>query len=206
MDPQELKRLCQSIIDKHRIQLTEQIILRREEMKQDADDHFVLYRVLGIEETECSKIDLYQNIGRFVYKYAGAMLEELTFVVMEVTKGGRKISIQNTMSSSPARFDIDCYVGSDNKAHEIKWRDATTDGDHIKKETNKILAIAGAGHIPIKLMYFFPQRSQAAKIQTKMIALYRQKGEAYIGEDAWKYVHEYTGFDLKGLLLEQIKQ
>jgi hypothetical protein len=42
------------------------------------------------------------------------------------------IRIPNTLGQHPKAFEIDCLVGSD--AIEIKWRDATTDGDHITLE------------------------------------------------------------------------
>jgi len=38
---------------------------------------------------------------------------------------------------------VDCLVGSD--ALEIKWRDATTDGDHITKKHTRMQAVRDAG-------------------------------------------------------------
>lgn len=52
-------------------------------------------------------------------------------------------------------FEIDCLVGTD--AIEIKWRDATTDGDHIAKEHTRIKVIAEAGLTPIHIMFYYPK-------------------------------------------------
>ena len=44
------------------------------EMVDDDTSHFLLYRVLGVSDEEGRLIDVYQNKGRFLYKYAGAFL------------------------------------------------------------------------------------------------------------------------------------
>lgn len=198
-----LEERCITIVERHRARLARHIELRRAEMSLDNVDHYLLYRVLGIREDEIERIDLYQNIGRFVYRYAGAMLEELTVAVFSETHVGGSIFVPNTISDHPDRFEIDFYTKADNKAHEIKWRDATTDGDHVRKEQVKIQAIVAAGYIPVRVMYYFPQRAQAARIQHRITALYREAGEAYVGRDAWQYIRDYTGFDLLGFLVAQ---
>lgn len=45
-------------------------------MANDNKNHYLIYRVLGISFEEGENIDLYQNKGRFLYKYAGSFLEE----------------------------------------------------------------------------------------------------------------------------------
>jgi hypothetical protein len=165
------------------------------EMGYNSLEHLSLYSILGFSKEEGLKIDLYQNIGRFLYKYAGALLEEATVAVLQNTKEGKSIRIPNT-SQNPKKFVIDFFAISDNKAHEIKWRDATTDGDHIRKEHSKIQCIVEAGMIPVRVMYYMPYRRQAVSIQDKIIATYKEYGEAYIGEQAWDYILHYTGFDL----------
>ncbi len=42
------------------------------EMQADDVSHYLIYRVLGIAEAEGHLIDVYQNKGRFLYKYAGS--------------------------------------------------------------------------------------------------------------------------------------
>ena len=51
---------------------------RVKEMEDDDQSHFLIYRVLGITTKEGKMIDIYQNKGRFLYKYAGSFLEEAT--------------------------------------------------------------------------------------------------------------------------------
>jgi hypothetical protein len=57
---------------------------------------------------------------------------------------------------------VDCLVGSD--ALEIKWRDATTDGDHITKEHTRMQAVRDAGYKPVRVMFYYPNREQAIRI------------------------------------------
>lgn len=182
--------------------LARQVEARRLELEGDDTSHQELYRVLGVPAEECARIDLYQNVGRFVYKYAGALLESATQLCLAGAGDGAPLMLENTVSSSPRQFEIDCYTKRDNKAHEIKWRDATTDGDHIKKEHNKIRAIVAAGHIPVRVMYYMPVRAQARRIQERILAEFRSCGEAYVGEEAWKYVRDYSGVDLRAELLK----
>jgi hypothetical protein len=173
-------------------------------LKEDNLDHLLLYEVLGYPREEGLKIDLYQNIGRFVFKYSGSMLEELTITLINKAKGGKPIAIPNTISSHPTNFHIDCYVPQDNKAHEIKWRDATTDGDHIKKEKTKLDAIVKAGYRPVRIMFFYPNRHQAKTIQDKIRELYLKNGEVYVTDKAWQYVASYTGVDLYAELMRRL--
>ena len=96
-------------------------------------------------------------------------------------------------------FEIDFLDGKN--AIEIKWRDATTDGDHITKEHTRVKAIANQGYIPIRVMFYYPQREQAKKIQATLRTLYHGvKGQYYGGEEAWSFISTYTGYDLKGIL------
>lgn len=184
------------ITNLYKVALHKAIDDRIKEMKSDLNEHFIIYKALGIHEDEHILIDKYQNIGRFIFKYAGALLEDIAKIAL----GGKKVYIPNVISSSPKKFEIDCYTEDDNKAHEIKWRDATTDGDHAKKEENKVKGIVDKGYIPVRVMFFMPQREQAVKIQNKITKLYREDGEAYIGNDAFEYVKTYSNIDIKDIL------
>lgn len=181
-------------------QLSSQIGLRIGEMENDDHSHFLIYRVLGITTSEGKKIDLYQNKGRFLYKYAGSFLEEATKLCFKSAfpeSGSLKIS--NTLGSRPKTFEIDCLVNTD--AIEIKWRDATTDGDHISKEHTRIKVIANAGYKPIRIMFYYPNRQQAQRIQETLATLYKGiGGEYYWGNPAWEYVKNKTDIDLKAIL------
>ena len=201
----KLRSTLNEIIDRNRTSLHQRIQERRKEMAKNSVEHLRLYEVLGLSEEEGHKIDLYQNIGRFVYKYAGALIEEATLAVLQHSRDGESISIPNTISQNPKKFAIDFFARKDNKAHEIKWRDATTDGDHIRKEHNKIQCIVKAGMMPVRVMYYMPNRKQAIRIQEAIIAVYRKHGEAHVGREAWDYIREYSGFDLYEYLYGKTK-
>ena len=114
------------------------------------------------------------------------------------------VRIENTLGKRPKTFEIDCLVGND--AIEIKWRDATTDGDHITKEHTRIKVIADAGYRPIRVMFYYPNRRQAIRIQQTLETLYQGiGGEYYYGSNAWSYVYKRTRVDLK-MILEKIAE
>lgn len=89
----------------------------------------------------------------------------------------------------------------ENNALEIKWKDATTDGDHITKEHTRIKVISKAGYVPIHIMFYYPNRTQAIRIQETLQTTYKGiDGEYYYGDSAWEYVKDKTGVDLKKIL------
>lgn len=189
------------LADEYQKKLKVKIDERVEEMNQDNVSHYLLYEVLGISRKEGEKIDIYQNIGRFLYKYAGSFLEEAAILCFEhkYQNAKRKVRIENTIGPKPKTFEIDCLV--DHKAYEIKWRDATTDGDHITKEHARVAAIKGIGLIPIRIMFYRPNRDQAIRIQERLKILYNNvDGQYYSGEDAWKYMQRETGVDMEEML------
>lgn len=182
--------------------LKEKIINRKEEMKADDNSHYLIYRVLGISNDAGSLIDAYQNTGRFLYKYAGSFLEEAASLCLffSNSKGG-KTTVENTEGKKPKTFEIDFL--NDNDAVELKWRDATTDGDHITKEHTRVKAIKGHGYKPIRVMFYYPQREQAIRIQEALKTIYNGvNGEYYAGDDAWDYLTKVSGYDLKSILIE----
>ena len=181
-------------------ELAKRISDRVEEMENDDQSHFLIYRVLGIGTKEGKLIDLYQNKGRFLYRYSGSFLESVAKVCFSTRfPESGSTRIPNTRGQRPRTFEIDCLVGSD--AIEIKWRDATTDGDHITKEHTRIRAVVDAGYTPIRIMFYYPNRDQAVRIQQTLQTLYQGiGGEYYYGDTAWQYVRERTGIDLLNVL------
>jgi hypothetical protein len=179
---------------------------RMDEMQEDDTSHFLIYSVLGISTQEGKLIDEYQNKGRFLYKYAGSFLEaaaKLCFLKQFPTS--RSARILNTQSRRPKTFQIDCLL--EPHAIEIKWRDATTDGDHITKEHSRIQAIVDAKYIPVRVMFYYPNREQAMRIQRTLETLYRGVGgEYHRGEQAWNYVKSRTGVDLLAILAKIAKE
>ena len=180
--------------------LKRQLELRENEMADDDTSHFLIYRVLGIPTDEGHLIDLYQNKGRFLYKYAGAFLEEAAITCLKHKfPNAEKAKIPNTHGRRPKTYEIDCLIGD--RALEIKWRDATTDGDHITKEHARVLAIREKGYHPVRIMFYYPQRKQAQRIQETLKTLYNGiGGEYFYGDDAWRYLCELTGIDLLEIL------
>lgn len=193
----EIRKLAKKYADN----LKGKVESRVEEMKADDNSHYLIYRVLGISTKEGEMIDIYQNKGRFLYKYAGSFLEEaakLCFLSKFPDSGS--IRIPNTIGQRPKTFEIDCLV-EEKDAIEIKWRDATTDGDHITKEHTRMQNVKNAGYKPIRVMFYYPNRAQAQRIQKTLETLYAgADGEYHYGDDAWDYVQNYTGVGLKGIL------
>jgi len=182
-------------------QLRARMDARIEEMREDDKSHYLIYQVLGITDEEGGLIDIYQNKGRFLYKYAGALLEEAALLCFkEKHPNAMRYYVPNTIGQRPRQFEIDCLVGD--SAIEIKWRDATTDGDHITKEHIRIRAIREHGFTPIRVMFYYPNRDQAIRIQDAIKTLYLGVGgQCYVGDDAWGYVLANTDIDLKAILI-----
>ncbi|XCN71853.1 MAG: ApaLI family restriction endonuclease [Candidatus Electrothrix aestuarii] len=182
--------------------LNRKIITRKKEMKEDDNSHYLIYRVLGISPDEGMLIDEYQNTGRFLYKYAGSFLEEAaSMCLFFANSSGGKTLVKNTQGNKPKTFEIDFLNGND--AVELKWRDATTDGDHITKEHTRVKVIQNHGYRPIRVMFYYPQREQAIRIQETLKTIYTGvNGEYYAGDDAWDYLQKISGYDLKAILTE----
>lgn len=197
-----IKQRIKELAYKYSNGLNERIEKRIEEMDEDDKSHYLIYRVLGITNKEGEIIDIYQNKGRFLYKYAGSFLEEATKLCFkEKFPNSGSIKIPNTQGRRPKTFEIDCLIAKD--AIEIKWRDATTDGDHITKEHTRIKAICDAGYKPIRIMFYYPNRTQAIRIQKTLETLYiGVNGEYYFEDKAWNYVKIKTKIDFKNILEE----
>jgi hypothetical protein len=189
-----------SLADKYAETLKQRVDERVAEMNDDDNSHYLIYRVLGVATEEGRLIDVYQNKGRFLYKYAGSFLEEAAkLCFLETFPESGSVRIPNTIGQRPKTFEIDCLVGED--AIEIKWRDATTDGDHITKEHTRIQNIKNAGYKPIRIMFYYPNRDQAQRIQRTLETLYHGvEGEYHFGHGAWQYIQERTGVNLLGIL------
>lgn len=195
-----------AVASRYAANLKAKVEARVAEMQADDTSHYLIYKVLGITDQEGELIDVYQNKGRFLYKYAGSFLEEaakLCFKAKYPESASRRIP--NTEGLRPKIFEIDCVVGAD--AIEIKWRDATTDGDHITKEHTRLKTVKNAGFHPVRVMFFYPNRSQAIRIQQTLQTLYEGlDGEYYFGDSAWKYVKQRTDVDLLAILQELAKE
>lgn len=193
---EKIKQLAEQYAERLNDAISKRVI----EMQNDDTSHYIIYQVLGVTSQEGNLIDVYQNKGRFLYKYAGSFLEEATKLCFkERFPESASLRIPNTLGQRPKTFEIDCVV--ENNALEIKWKDATTDGDHITKEHTRIKVISKAGYVPIRIMFYYPNRTQAIRIQETLQTTYKGiGGEYYYGDSAWKYVKDKTGVDLKKIL------
>lgn len=203
---ENLKNKIKELAETYASKLKEKIDERKEAMKSDDNSHYLIYRVLGITTKEGELIDIYQNTGRFLYKYAGSFLEEAATLCLNYKfPDGIKTKVENTLGQRPSTFEIDFLNGND--AIEVKWRDATTDGDHITKEHTRVKVIKRHGYKPIRVMFYYPQREQAIRIQETLKTLYAGvSGEYYGGDEAWDFLKTYSGVDLKAILTEIAKE
>lgn len=197
----EIEKKIRDLAAKYASVLDEVVKERVEEMKEDDTSHYLLYGALGVSHEEGEMIDVYQNKGRFLYKYAGSFLEEAAKIcIVNKYPEARTVRIPNTIGVKPKTFEIDMLVENE-AAIEIKWRDATTDGDHIAKEHTRLKCIADAGHKPVRVMFYEPNREQAKKIQLKLAGTYlAEGGEYHSGEKAWEWIKDFTGTDLLSIL------
>jgi hypothetical protein len=187
----------------YRKELSAKIADRKKEMKEDDNSHYLVYKVLGISEKQGKQIDLHQNSGRLLYRHLGGFLESAALLCLKhkFPKAQYKVKIKNTLGKKPKTFEIDCLVFE--TAYEVKWRDATTDGDHISKEHTRLKNIKKAGYTPVRVMFFKPQRGQAQKIQDRLEKIYKvQGGKYYSGLGAFNHIKKRTGVDLKKILQE----
>jgi hypothetical protein len=196
----DIEEAVRLLARKYADRLRQAIDNRLAEMQEDDRSHVLIYQVLGVGDQEGRLIDEYQNKGRFLYKYAGSFLEEAAkLCFLERFPDSGSIRIPNSQGARPRTFEVDCLVGQD--AIEIKWRDATTDGDHITKEHTRIQAVVDAGYAPVRVMFYYPNRGQAIRIQKTLETLYQGvKGRYYYGDAAWRYVKKRTGVDLLAIL------
>jgi hypothetical protein len=203
MEKNTIKEEIAKVASRYSEALSKKIECRIAEMEKDDNAHYLIYEVLGITVSEGKLIDIYQNKGRFLYKYAGSFLEEVTLLCFQhkYPDCQKKLKIPNTIGNKPKTVEIDVVVN--NVAFEIKWRDATTDGDHITKEHTKVQVIKKAGYQPVRIMFYYPNRDQAKAVQSTLTTIYAGvQGEYYSGDDAWHYVKKITGVDLKKILEE----
>src|SRR5688572_22193781 len=92
-------------------ELNRKIEERRLEMEIDDKSHYIIYKLLGISTHEGAEIDLYQNTGRFLYRYAGTFLERVSKLCFQAKfPEAASKQIPNTVSIRPKTFEIDCLI------------------------------------------------------------------------------------------------
>ncbi len=94
----------EKLADQYAYRLAKVNDARVSEMQGDDVSHPLIYRVLGISEQEGSLI--YQNKGRFLYKYAGSFFEEATKLCFkDAFTHSATLRIPNTRGERPKTFD-----------------------------------------------------------------------------------------------------
>ena len=68
----EIRRIAEKYVGNLKARVDQRI----EEMEEDANSRYLIYKVLGVTNEEGKLIDIYQNKGRFLYMYAGSFLAE----------------------------------------------------------------------------------------------------------------------------------
>ena len=106
-----IEEKIRQLAQKYAQELARKIDARMMEMQADDKSHFLIYQVLGIGAEEGELIDNYQNKGRFLYKYAGAFLEEAAMLCFkESFPEAARFRVENTMGRRPKQFEIDCLL------------------------------------------------------------------------------------------------
>ena len=77
----------------------------------------------------------------------------------------------------------------------------------ILQKSIQELGYYNAGYKPIRVMFYYPNRDQAIRIQLALEALYHEiGGDYYYGNSAWEYIGGMTGIDLKRILEDIAKE
>lgn len=173
------------------------------EMKEESKAHHLMFRVLGYTDAEANEIEQQEQRARFIYANAGKFADKsVKLCFMRRYTDARTVKIPNPYGAKPKTFEIDVALESGDGI-EIKWRDATTDGDHRNKEKARVRAVADAGYKPIRVMLFDPNRDKAIKAQGELKQIYKEVGGEYLsGMDGFAFIQERTSIDYLGILQE----
>jgi type II restriction enzyme len=104
----EIESSIKLLADKYSNTLAQQIKSRTDEMQNDDKSYYLIYEILRIDRKEGELIDLYQNKGRFLYKYAGSFLEEATILCLKnkFPYAQEKVRIKNSLTQRPKTIEI----------------------------------------------------------------------------------------------------
>ena len=184
------------IIEEKQSNVEYKILDKTSIMDKFDNPHHLIYS-LFLSPEEIKKMEYYWNLGRIISSNSGQMFDTAIKFLLSSFIPGKSTNIKNP-NGHPKYFEIDHLSIDNNVAYEIKWRDAGTDGDHLKKEFNKVDAVIKLGYKPIRLTFFMPELKLSNYNQKRIISYYKENnGEAYTGEDAFKYIKTLTGYDLK---------
>jgi hypothetical protein len=171
------------------------------EMKEESKAHHLMFRVLGYSDAQATEIEEQEQRARFVYANAGKFADKsVRLCFTSAYPDAKTVNIPNPFGDKPKKFEIDVALAN-GEGIEIKWRDATTDGDHRNKEKSRVRAVADAGYKPIRVMLFDPNRDKAIKAQDELRRIYGEVGGEYLsGKDGFDFIRERTQVDYLGIL------
>lgn len=177
---------------------------RRADLLQDANGHRMMTGALGVPDASLGSLDAAHNEARLLYRHCGNLAQTICGICFAAAfPGSGPRMIGNPVEGAkPRRYEIDWLMPT-MEALEFKWRDATTDGDHVRKERARLSAVRKAGFVPVRIMLFQPERKAARKIQAALSMAYEAEGGVYLaGPEAFGFVHRRTGIDLASCLME----
>jgi hypothetical protein len=198
----EIEDKLDALVQKQREETAQKIEEREAEMQQDDTDHYLLFRVFGFDGRQAHTLDFHQNVSRILYRRMGDLMEGVSLTVLGETHEGEKRLVPRTeaaknTSTKKETYEIDFLSQADGRAHEIKWRDSTTDGKHVAGEILKAKRFHSLGYLPVRVMYFTPQRDTSRSAMERINAAYHDlDGEVHVGEQAFAYMRHYTGFNV----------
>ncbi len=194
-----------AIVAKYSQQSQRRIAESLSHLREFETEHQWMLELAGAPLSEIARMEKAHQSLRIIYRAAGSIMEESVKACLSNLNGYRPSQkFENLIGNRPKQHEVDCLVGQN--AYEIKWRDATTDGDHKSKEIERIKNIIEHGLTPTRLMFFIPQNPGAAKIQKGLRKAYEDLGgHYYCGKEAWDHVTEISGHNLREMLLSAPK-
>ncbi|MCV9964904.1 ApaLI family restriction endonuclease [Pararhizobium sp. BT-229] len=201
MQKSEIENEIRAIRKRHADAVQKGFAKVQERLATSSREHARVYRALGIDDKTGLELDERHMEARFVYTHAGRLMESISRTCIVSTRNAKsKVKVPNICGPKPKSFEID-VLADETDGIEVKWRDATTDGDHITKEHWRVSSVKEAGYKPIRLMFFEPTGKEAVKIQDQLAAEYPLiGGEFHRGPAAFDFLKDYTGIDVLALL------
>lgn len=195
---ESIKEDLESYLDDQISAINGRIESRIDKLETEDPDYYKVLKLFGLSPSEAAQMDKYHNIGRFVFRNLGTIMEDLTLACLKSQWNGQcNAGIKNTISPSPDKFGIDWLNEDKRVGYEIKWRYATTDGTTVKKIKNMATQLDRKGYTPIFLTYYQSKRKQPLRCYNQIADHFESLGgQVYSKDEAWEHINEFTGFDL----------
>lgn len=191
----KLAKDIEALAVKYRQRLIQKSVLPTEDPAQ-----YLAAQALGVSAEEAGQIALAAIQARLLQKYTRQFVEEAVRLCLQAKHPkGVKVTLKNPSGTAPKSFSVDFLQGTD--ALEYAWRETDADARTIPLLHEKLKVVRAQGFKPIRLVFYSPGSQQHQRHYDILRTIYAGvQGEFYLGEDAWKFVKNYTGTDLKALL------